>query len=505
MSSLSQRVRAATKRALSEEKTQRELQEQRKRPKKRSRAHQAAIPVEIYEDPPVPATPQAGADAAAQGSADASIRHADEDAEDEDQPEEISESSSEDLEEFVAVLTARLNKETVHVDTLPTSMPDFSEIDVEVFINEAQEKVPQKTIVQDIIATLYWSGQPVGQRLQQSFSHRQIYKVDKVVKLLRKERARIPAKADSWRVSFDVILGFDATAVPPPAQPVQAPRSQPQRRRTATQQQLADLPQRTADQIAIEGETAGIITHWQCGNRACRNYSRTCWVALRDGELLPGREHNHFRVSLPILRNWNTELLNGRSTVEDPSENIRAQLRQHKADCQRELRAPLREIPGNVNSPLNASLTEFCNVMIAEATGRMASARSSTQPSTQGSQGRSTRRSPFGRLRPQREVVKHFFRWLQVEYPSLAEEVEWMGYKFTNTYWNIDDLEDDSKLTASFFIRYYKCEPGVLWEMQHAIREWKEATRPEDIDLVDTVDSFRGSTPHSPQRPEDIY
>jgi hypothetical protein len=56
----------------------------------------------------------------------------------------------------------------------------------------------------------------------------------------------------------------------------------------------------------------------------------TCWVALKDAEVLPGRVENHYAVPRRILERWIMEIRQGLSSVLDPSENIPSLLRQEK-------------------------------------------------------------------------------------------------------------------------------------------------------------------------------
>jgi hypothetical protein len=93
---------------------------------------------------------------------------------------------------------------------------------------------------------------------------------------------------------------------------------------------LNELPTVQAQLLATEGHASDVIIYWKCTHRGCKNHPLTCWVALKDAEVLPGRVENHYAVPHRILERWNMEIRQGVSTVPDPSENVRSLLRQEK-------------------------------------------------------------------------------------------------------------------------------------------------------------------------------
>ncbi|KAF2647045.1 hypothetical protein K491DRAFT_723766 [Lophiostoma macrostomum CBS 122681] len=130
MAGSSQRQRAPSKRVLSEERTQQEVDEQRKRPRVTPRRRPRAPSVTIFEDTPGAGSPAAGND--------------DPQGNEEDAPDSVTESEEEeeeDLGEFIAVFEAALNKDRVHVETMDACLDDFNEYKLWDFIDEARQRV----------------------------------------------------------------------------------------------------------------------------------------------------------------------------------------------------------------------------------------------------------------------------------------------------------------------------------------------------------------------------
>jgi hypothetical protein len=138
--------------------------------------------------------------------------------------------------------------------------------------------------------------------------------------------------------------------------------------RNPTERQLLSLPATQAELFATEGQITEVITYWRCELSGCSNHPYICWVALRDGEGLPGRVENHYKVTKGMLDIWNRELRRGLCTVEEPSENVRTLLRQ-----ERERRRTVKKDEASpVLNKVNATLTELARLYAAKAQAELA-------------------------------------------------------------------------------------------------------------------------------------
>jgi hypothetical protein len=100
-------------------------------------------------------------------------------------------------------------------------------------------------------------------------------------------------------------------------------------RRSATQRQLDEMNDGVTEVQVMAGQYLLPLTrYWRCTLPGCPNLHNVCWVALRDGESLPGRTCYHYPVHNSAMTMWLAEIEKGDSTIELPSERILARLRQ---------------------------------------------------------------------------------------------------------------------------------------------------------------------------------
>ncbi|OSS43178.1 hypothetical protein B5807_12184, partial [Epicoccum nigrum] len=100
-------------------------------------------------------------------------------------------------------------------------------------------------------------------------------------------------------------------------------------RQSATQRQLNELNNGVTELQVMAGQYLLPLTqHWRCTLPGCFNLHQVCWVALRDGETLPGKSCHHYPVHNSAMTMWLAEIEKGDSSIEEPSERIIARLRQ---------------------------------------------------------------------------------------------------------------------------------------------------------------------------------
>ena len=118
-------------------------------------------------------------------------------------------------------------------------------------------------------------------------------------------------------------------------------------RKTATSSQLSYLPELLAAKEGSGNYIPKIADKWSCTNRHCSNFPKTCWrnstPTASDNVL------HHYPVSSEILVRWNRELLKGKSTVDQPLQNIVVQLANWKERKKKtvELEQPPKETERN--------------------------------------------------------------------------------------------------------------------------------------------------------------
>jgi hypothetical protein len=92
-------------------------------------------------------------------------------------------------------------------------------------------------------------------------------------------------------------------------------------RRTATQRQLAELPDILQSEAAAGNSMPQVADYWTCSNSQCRNKDKTCWINKRHPDARDNAA-DHYSVSGEILRWWSREIADRLSTVEQPSQQI---------------------------------------------------------------------------------------------------------------------------------------------------------------------------------------
>jgi len=90
-----------------------------------------------------------------------------------------------------------------------------------------------------------------------------------------------------------------------------------QGRRTATQQQLAALPNILSTEQAAGNTMPAIADKWSCSNRSCRNYGFTCWQDRFPDT--PDLATNHYPIPGELMRLWSKEIQDQYSTAAQPS------------------------------------------------------------------------------------------------------------------------------------------------------------------------------------------
>ncbi|KAH4893456.1 hypothetical protein HBI80_245490 [Parastagonospora nodorum] len=121
--------------------------------------------------------------------------------------------------------------------------------------------LPERYEVRSFTATVYFRKEPKGEQWKQTLEenrNKSFQQFLALLKLKRKERERMKGVKKGICVDFDLFLS----------------------------------PVTTAFGTAFEGNqfgTGSLIIHWKCTSLRCSNYPNVCWVSLRGGVQLPGR------------------------------------------------------------------------------------------------------------------------------------------------------------------------------------------------------------------------
>jgi hypothetical protein len=212
--------------------------------------------------------------------------------------------------------------------------------------------------------------------------------------------------------------------------------------RNPTKRQLLTLPNTQAELLALEGQITEVVTYWRCELSGCSNHPYVCWVALREGEGLPGRVENHYKVTKGILDIWNRELRRGLCHVEDPSENIRTLLRQ-----ERERRRTVKKGEASpVLNEVNATLTELARLYAAKSQAELAASAPRGYV-------------PFGGTHVAFRVSQTFFQWWYDHEDDLYRkgDIGKVGRCAVDGKHSIEDLRNPGNLSARAWKREFDC------------------------------------------------
>ncbi|KAF2876489.1 hypothetical protein BDV95DRAFT_484102 [Massariosphaeria phaeospora] len=191
--------------------------------------------------------------------------------------------------------------------------------------NTTRGLLPRRVKVRSVLATVY---------------HTKQHKKDRLVKKLpasdtrRRNWVKVMALAKSifeetsWKthIDFDLILMDDPAAQPQLPTPSRAPGARV--RNTATQIQEDGLARVIVAEQAGGGVALGIRDHWACRDAHCENFPLTCWVRRREGQ--PDQFENHYAVNGHIIAMWAREVSQERSTIQEPSDNVRVAILQDR-------------------------------------------------------------------------------------------------------------------------------------------------------------------------------
>jgi hypothetical protein len=203
------------------------------------------------------------------------------------------------------------------------------------------EQLPLPVSFTTISAFVYLQGQKKPEWLPETFKRHDELSWRRFLHLLqRKKRERDAGRGYPKAVCVDFELWLEATInqQPPFTQVRSAVRgSQPsqrtriQGRASATERQLTQLPADQENLRVFAGNALAVLTRrWRCTLATCFNIHGTCWVKLREGEQMPGRVENHYAAWNPAIRQWLSDIKDEVCTVDDPSDAVRALLRQSR-------------------------------------------------------------------------------------------------------------------------------------------------------------------------------
>ncbi|KAF1945254.1 hypothetical protein EJ02DRAFT_509704 [Clathrospora elynae] len=279
----------------------------------------------------------------------------------------------------------------------------------------------------------------------------------------RKARTQGPVK-DIW-VDFDLYVA--PASAPASNIPIRGIGNQFGSGQTPTERMLNQLPTVQAQLLATEGHASDVIIHWKCTHRGCRNHPLTCWVALKDGEVLPGRVENHYTVPHRILERWNMEIRQGVSSVLDPSENVQSLLRQEKE----------RARGGKKDGTVSVLSEEIAGVK--ELLLRISQAYAAKGAAELAANIPKSEYAPFGSQYPPFRLLQAFFQWWYNQTPkhntTMQAEITYLGNLAVRADWSLDFICNPCKISLQLWREVtMSCSLKRLYQMQTQIEQFVE-------------------------------
>ena len=276
----------------------------------------------------------------------------------------------------------------------------------------------------------------------------------------------------SLRLDFILSLIEEKEVVPAIPMPSQHIGERFGGRRTATQAQLSDLPTLLATEEAAGNHVPKLADKWSCSNKHCGNYPKTCWQNKRL-EDSPDNVLDHYSVSQENMAWWNKEILNGHSTIDQPSQNIIVNLvnwkQMHKKN-QKEAQPVIRE--------KDDSIDNLIKVLLVKELKSQPQLPVYHSPYPIGEQPRNS--SPVRSETDPVELLGIFFDWL-AEQPGFnsdqqRETLELIKRKLMEDMWNIDTLKVSKRegegMTNAIW-EAYEFKIGMLARIRGSISAFK--------------------------------
>ncbi|KAH0562442.1 hypothetical protein GP486_002867 [Trichoglossum hirsutum] len=263
-------------------------------------------------------------------------------------------------------------------------------------------------------------------------------------------------------------------------------------RRTATQRQLAELPDILQIEATMGNSMPQVADYWTCLNSQCRNKGKTCWVNKPRPETRDNAAE-HYPVSGEIFRRWSREIADKLSTVEQPSQQIIVLLvnwreRDRKKSAQtRQTSRPADDISSTTNQLLQTLIATQTQQLAQNLYGGLYNMPAN--PSTPSLL--SLYPLPYTPIAPSSpihsnsdpsEVLAQFFDWLILKSSDQQRELlEHIKSKLLDEDWNLDTLRDERKGGAMTLAIWesYGFKLGTLANIRSQISEFKQQRRPQ--------------------------
>ncbi|KAH7394788.1 hypothetical protein BKA66DRAFT_285056 [Pyrenochaeta sp. MPI-SDFR-AT-0127] len=256
-------------------------------------------------------------------------------------------------------------------------------------------------------------------------------------------------------------------------------------RLTATRIQEEGLQSVLAEEVATSGQTMGIIDRWRCTNDACENYHKVCWVFKQEDRHLD-RFENHYPVSRDLLRMWDREISVEKSTVQEPSDNIKIALKRERQRREAERQAP-RATAATAATAVIDQLKVLTELIIANSLqATLAQQQQSYQPLSQRTDPpqRRSPESPFDNH--PKSTMRRFFTWWASQEEANGSELLELGGRLIDDDWDLNSLLDSSCLTQSMWADgpyYYPY--GRLARLRRAIKRFKPLYKAHPDDFLE--------------------
>ncbi|KAI9768075.1 MAG: hypothetical protein M1840_005109 [Geoglossum simile] len=261
--------------------------------------------------------------------------------------------------------------------------------------------------------------------------------------------------AQHKRVSLHITLFLKEAITEPQSQAESNPRSIG-RQRTATQWQLAKLPDILQGEAAAGNSMPQVADYWTYSNSQCRNKDKMCWVNKQHPDTRDNAA-DHYPVCGEIFRQWSRKIADGLSTVEQPSQQIIVLLVNWR-EKERKKGTQAQQTP-RLAEDISSTMNQLLQTLIAAQTQHLAqnlygglhnlSAPLSNPPNPPPyapPYAPPALSSPVHLNSDPNEILMQFFDWLIGRSGEQQKEtLEHIRDKLLDEDWNLDTLRNERK------------------------------------------------------------
>ncbi|KAJ9651951.1 hypothetical protein H2201_009249, partial [Coniosporium apollinis] len=307
-----------------------------------------------------------------------------------------------------------------------------------------------------------------GDAAQDLSNQQDIYKMEQFLTGWHKHKPQLSIRVDITITVEEVALDPTGDA------PLEALLPTQRSRRTATTAQRAEVYERTQAERAVGEPRVDLAIIWACRNRDCSNHgdilSGGCCYVL-------GSDHaaNHFPINAGAMLAWGREIKEGKSTIDEPSNNIAMRLQRDKllAEGNKLSKIAQKQQPATIAVPFPQVLPPWPpQYQYGQLNPQPQAPLQPTVPQDAAAPQSS---SPAAEDDPE-EVILQFIHWVKGRrawgsQPAQAF-LEELAQRLNQDGWDLASLQ---KNISEDQWRQYGFKPGYLARIRREIRPFKDS------------------------------